>query len=76
MHYKQMTLASTPYGRHFATATLKILVQHELELELIQTRMTQKPILRVEVGARSLRVLIKKMRFSTTNTDTRLHIHK
>ena len=24
---------------------------HELELELIQTHMTQKPVLRVEVGA-------------------------
>ncbi len=27
----------------------------ELELELIQTHMTQKPMLRVEVGARALR---------------------
>ena len=27
----------------------------ELELELIQTQMTQKPMLRVEVGARALR---------------------
>ena len=34
---------------------------NELELELIQTHMTQKPMLRVEVGARALRVLIKKM---------------
>ena len=34
----------------------------ELELELIQTHMTQRPMLRVEVGARALRVLIKKMR--------------
>ena len=51
---------------------LPLLVQHlapvlfgprrELELELIQTHMTQKPMLRVEVGARALRVLIKKMR--------------
>ena len=31
----------------------------ELELELIQTHMTQKQVLRVEVGARALRVLIK-----------------
>ena len=31
----------------------------ELELELIQTHMTQKPMLRVEVGARALRELIK-----------------
>ena len=31
----------------------------ELELELIQAHMTQKPMLRVEVGARALRVLIK-----------------
>ena len=30
----------------------------ELELELIQTHMTQKPVLRVGVGARALRVLI------------------
>jgi len=28
----------------------------ELELELIQARMTQKPVLRVEVGARALRL--------------------
>jgi hypothetical protein len=27
----------------------------ELELELIQAQMTQKPVLRVEVGARALR---------------------
>ena len=33
----------------------------ELELDLIQTHMTQKPMLRVEVGARALRVLIKKI---------------
>ena len=30
-------------------------LQHWLELELIQTQMTQKPMLRVEVGARALR---------------------
>ena len=30
----------------------------ELELGMIQTHMTQKPMLRVEVGARALRVLI------------------
>ena len=30
-------------------------IQAELELELIQTQMTQKPMLRVEVGARALR---------------------
>ena len=34
-------------------------IQLELELELLQTHMTQKPMLRVEVGARALRVLIK-----------------
>ena len=34
----------------------------ELELELIQAHMTQKPVLWVGVGARALRVLIKKMR--------------
>ena len=38
------------------------LAELELELELIQTHMAQKPMLRVEVGARALRVLIKKMR--------------
>jgi hypothetical protein len=32
------------------------------ELELIQAHMTQKPVLWVGVGARALRVLIKKMR--------------
>jgi hypothetical protein len=30
-------------------------IELELELELIQTHMTQKPMLRVEVGARALR---------------------
>ena len=34
----------------------------ELELELIQTYMTQKPVLLVEIFARALRVLIKKIR--------------
>ena len=38
----------------------------ELELKLIQTHMTQKPMLRVEVGARALRVLIKKIPVSAT----------
>ncbi len=33
----------------------------ELELELIQTHMTQKPMLRVEAGARALRMLVKNM---------------
>ena len=33
----------------------------ELELELIQTHMTQKPMLRVEAGARALRMLVKYM---------------
>ena len=32
-----------------------------LELELIQTHMTQKPMLRVEAGARALRMLVKNM---------------
>ena len=31
-------------------------VRPELELELTQTHMAQKPVLRVEVGARALRV--------------------
>ena len=30
------------------------------KLELIQNHITQKPMLRVEVGARAMRVLIKK----------------
>ena len=33
----------------------------ELELELIQTHMTQKPMLRVEAGARALRMLVKNV---------------
>ena len=33
----------------------KTKLELELELELIQTQMTQKPMLRVEVGARALR---------------------
>ena len=37
----------TRYGTCFACV--------ELELELIQTQMAQKPMLRVEVGARALR---------------------
>ena len=34
---------------------LRDLQSQELELELIQYQMTQKPMLRCEVGARSLR---------------------
>ena len=37
------------------------LLKEELELELIQTHMTQKPMLRVEAGARALRMLVKNM---------------
>ena len=37
------------------------LVAHKPELELIQTHMTQKPVLRVEAGARALRMLVKNM---------------
>ena len=44
------------------TAGYQSTLELKLELELIQTHMTQKPMLRVEVGARALRVLIKKMR--------------
>ena len=33
----------------------------ELELELIQTHITQKPMLRVEAGACALRMLVKNM---------------
>ena len=33
----------------------------ELELELIQANMTQTPMLRVEAGARALRMLVKNM---------------
>ena len=36
-------------------------VREELELELIQTHMTQKPLLRVEAGARALHMLDKTM---------------
>ena len=32
----------------------------ELELELIQTHTTQRPVLRIKVGARALRMLIGK----------------
>ena len=32
-----------------------VVLKVELELELIQTQMTQKPMLQVEVGARALR---------------------
>ena len=38
-----------------------VLIRKELELELIQTHMTQKPMLRVEAGARALRMLVKNM---------------
>ena len=41
---------------------VQLYLASELELELIQTHMTQKPMLRVKVGARALRVSIKKMR--------------
>ena len=33
----------------------------ELELELIQTHTTQRPVLRVKVGARALRMLVKNV---------------
>jgi hypothetical protein len=48
---EQFTPPHHVVGRH-------ILAQHpphELELELIQTQMTQKPMLRAEVYARALR---------------------
>ena len=40
---------------------LLVFVGAKLELELIQTHMTQKPMLRVEAGARALRMLVKNM---------------
>ena len=36
-------------------------VREEVAFELIQTHMTQKPMLRVEAGARALRMLVKNM---------------
>ena len=36
-------------------AQLVLELELELELELIQTHMAQKPMLRVEVGARNIR---------------------
>ena len=41
------------------TSTRSTGFELELELELIQTHMTQKPVLRVEAGARALRMLVK-----------------
>ena len=40
---------------YFVLRTTTALLLYELELELIQTQMTQKPILRAEVYARALR---------------------
>jgi len=40
---------------YFVLRTTTALLLYELELELIQTQMTQKPILRAEVHARALR---------------------
>jgi hypothetical protein len=34
---------------------MAVLIAYRLELELIQTQMTQKPVLRAEVYARALR---------------------
>jgi hypothetical protein len=44
----------------------RLLSQAELELELIQSHMAQKPMLRGEVGARALRV----------RSDVRGHAHR
>jgi hypothetical protein len=41
--------------RHTVGVCLLSTPIHELELELIQTQMTQKPMLRAEVYARALR---------------------
>ena len=40
-----------PYGMETSNVRMRM----ELELELIQTQMTQKPMLRAEVYARALR---------------------
>jgi hypothetical protein len=39
----------------FSIFFLAVIAELELELELIQSHMTQKPMLRGEVGARALR---------------------
>ena len=46
--------ADTKRSAQFVVGNLSIL-HEELELELIQTQMTQKPMLRAEVYARALR---------------------
>jgi hypothetical protein len=43
------------YKNHSAVRDARHGCQAELELELIQTQMTQKPVLRAEVYARALR---------------------
>ena len=42
----------------------------EVELELIQTQMTQKPMLRAEVYARALRAARTRTRTNTNPNDT------
>ena len=49
-HVAKKALRGGPQGAPFFLASL------ELELELIQSHMAQKPVLRGEVGARALRV--------------------
>ena len=51
----ETAIYSVPYSRHSTNKELNAFVAVELELELIQYQMTQKPMLRCEVGARSLR---------------------
>ena len=45
----------------------------ELELELIQTQMTQKPMLRAEVYARALRANQNRKEDRKHNTSTHFH---
>jgi len=47
--------AATPFLRFYLSLQLPGKFFIELELELIQTQMTQKPMLRAEVYARALR---------------------
>jgi hypothetical protein len=42
-------------SQKFCGLSMKKKMYYELELELIQTQMTQKPMLRAEVYARALR---------------------
>ena len=50
------TVASSPLALRRLVVTVPVVIKElELELELIQTQMAQKPMLRAEVYARALR---------------------